>query len=182
MFWRELSAFLANLSGMWWSHGVAAGEQTKLQLWVPIMRWALPGLGVGTPSLFRIQRHQRGRDWTHASQAAPGWWFRAQNPPAPLHSAGVWRNLLHFSPAPRFHTKNTAPNYTTGTNWILFWAFQKTGWGLNSMETKLPHEFPRTAPWMWCCKRLTWHLKKYRFQILRLLQFSTFTSIQIHLH
>ena len=36
--------------------------------------------------------------------------------------------------------------------------------------------------WMQCCGRLMWHLKKYRFQIPRLLQSSTFTNIQIHLH
>lgn len=111
------------------------------------------GLDVGTHSGFGIQRHQYGKDWTcsrvQTARQLPGWWFRTENLPAPFHSCtpglsfttSVWGKLLHFS-AGRFHITKPAPYYTTGTNWMLFWAFQKRGQGLNSMETNL------TVPWI----------------------------------
>lgn len=135
MFWREFSAFLANLSGMWWSHGVAAGEQMKLQLW-PLRTgwvWELPRvLGFGGSNVER-------------TEAAPGHRTFPLCTPGPAFTARVRRNLLHFNPIPKFHTK-TAPSYTTGTNWIFFkvfrreakaWAAWKQNCPMNSPE--LPH-------------------------------------------
>lgn len=114
------------------------------------------GRDVGTPSGFGIQRHQYGKDWTcscvQTARQLPGQWFRTQNLPGLFHSCtpepgfttSVWGSccISVQSPAGRFHTTKTAPYYTTGTNWILSWAFQKRGQGLNSMETKL------TVPWI----------------------------------
>lgn len=145
MFWREFSAFLANLSGMWWSHGVAAGEQMKLQLWPLRMGWVWE-----LPQVLGFRGSNVERTEPVPCQAAPGCWFRTQNLPL-VHTWAAftteWEGIAAFQCHPQIPHQETAPNYTTGTNWILFWAFQKRGQGLSSLETKLPHEFPRTAPW-----------------------------------
>lgn len=182
MFWGEFSAFLANLSGMWWSHGVAAGEQKKLQLWPLRMGWVWE-----LPQVLGFRGSNVERTEPVPCQPGSSRMLIQDTEPSPCAHLGQlsppgWEGICCISIQSPNSTPKPAPNYTTGTNWILFWAFQKRGQGLRSMETKLSHEFPRSAPWMQCCQRLMWHLKKHRFQILRLLQSSTFTSIQIHLH
>lgn len=181
MFWRELSAFLANLSGMWWSHGVELENKCSCSSdhwwWV----WELPqvlgfrGTSVEStePTPCQLQDDDLGHGTFQPFPLVHTW--------ARFHQQCV-KEFAAFQSSPQVPHQKTSPNYTTGTNWIIISAFQQRGWGVNSMQTKLSREFPRTAPWMQCCKRLMWHLKKHRFQVLRLLQFSTFTSIQIHLH
>lgn len=143
MFWREFSAFLANLSGMWWSHGVA--EQTKLQLWALRMGWVWE-----LPQVLGFRGSSVERTEPVPCQAAPGCWFRTQNFPL-VHT---WTSFHHqcekefaaFQSHPQIPHQKPAPNYTTGTNWIfseLFrreakaWAAWKQNCPMNSPE--LPH-------------------------------------------
>lgn len=108
------------------------------------------GAGCGNSSGFGIQRQQCGKDWGCPVPGSSRMLIQDTEPSPGAHLGSfhhrVRRNCCISMPSPNSTPKNNL-NYTTGTNWILFWAFQKRGQGLSSLETKLPHEFPRTAPW-----------------------------------
>lgn len=144
MFWREFSAFLANLSGMWWSHGVAAGEQMKLQLWPLRMGWVWE-----LPQVLGFRGSNVERTEPVPCQAAPGCWFRTEN--LPLCTPGQLppqseKESLHFNAIPKFHTKKQPPIIQLaliGSFFELFrreakaWAAWKQNCPMNSPE--LPH-------------------------------------------
>lgn len=143
MFWREFSAFLAKLSGMWWSHGVAAGEQTAALT-------TEDGLGVGTPSGFGIQRQQCGKDWACPMPGSSRMLVQDTELSPCAHLGQLShqgeKEFAAFQSNPQIPHQKTAPSYTTGTNWIFFelfrreakaWAAWKQNCPMNSPE--LPH-------------------------------------------
>lgn len=91
------------------------------------------GLGVGTPSGFGIQRQLQDADSGHR--------IFPLCTPGPAFTTRVRRNLLHFNPIPKFHTK-TAPSYTTGTNWIFVKIFRREAKAWAAWKQNCPMNCP----------------------------------------
>lgn len=176
---------------MWWSHGVAAGEQMKLQCW-PLSGLSSAGSGGGNTLRFYDLEAPIWKGlklfWCAESQAAPRMVIRTQNLPAPL----TWARFHHqcveevaaFQCSPQWAgstPQKQPPTIQLALSGCFFELFRREAkaWTARK-QNKLSHELPRPVPWSNAVGD-SWHLKKPRFQILRLLQFSTFTSIQIHL-